>query len=67
MTAKDVSVKLLEIRRNKAISKYALVKGGLNFGTIQSLESGGNFTIGNLIKYCNAIGAEISIKEKEER
>ena len=33
--------------------------------TVRAIEDGKNVTIENLLKYCEIIGAEILIKEKE--
>ena len=66
MTQEELAKKLLEIREKKGISKYKLCKNGMNTGTVIAVEEGKNVTIETLIKYCDIVGAEIIVKEKEE-
>lgn len=66
MTQEEISKKLLEIRKKKGISKYKIRMNGMNAGTIIAIETGKNVTLENLLKYCEMIGAEIVVKEKEE-
>ena len=40
---------------------------GMNSGTLTAIERGKNITVENLLRYCEMIGAEIIVKEKEER
>lgn len=67
MTQEEISKKLLEIRNKNGISKYRVRMRGMNSGTLTAIERGKNITVENLLRYCEMIGAEIIVKEKEER
>lgn len=67
MRIEDLSKKVCDIRKKKGLSQYNLWKRGMNLMTARAVEEGKNVTIETLIKYCELIGAEITIKEKEER
>ena len=67
MTQEEISKKLLEMRLERGISKYRIRMSGMTPGTIDAIESGKNVTIENLLRYCELVGAEMTIKEKEER
>lgn len=65
MDNNEISKALLKIREKKGISQYHIGKQGMNLMTVRAIEYGKNVTIENLLKYCEIIGAEIVIKEKE--
>ena len=67
MTQEEISKKLLEIRNKNGISKYRVRMRGMNSGTLTAIERGKNITVENLLRYCEMIGAEIIVIEKEER
>ena len=67
MTQDEISKTLLEIRNKNGISKYRVRMRGMNSGTLTAIERGKNITVENLLRYCEMIGAEIIVKEKEER
>lgn len=67
MTQEDIAKKLLEIRLKRGISKYRIRVSGMNSGTLYAIEAGKNVTIENLLRYCELVGAEMVVKEKEER
>ena len=66
MTQEEIAKKILDIRKKKGISKYKIRMNGMNAGTIIAIETGKNVTLENLLRYCEMIGAEIIVKEKEE-
>ena len=66
MTQEEIAKKILDIRKKKGISKYKIRMNGMNAGTIIAIETGKNVTLENLLKYCEMIGAEIVVKEKEK-
>ncbi len=65
MTLEEISKALLEIRERKGFSQYKIWQNGVNIGTVRAIESGKNVNIENILKYCEIVGAEIIIKEKE--
>lgn len=67
MDNNEISKSLLNIRQKKGLSQYYIWKQGMNFMTVRAVEEGKNVRIENLLKYCEIIGAEIVIKEKEGR
>lgn len=67
MNNNEISKALLNIRQKKGISQYHIGKQGMNLMTVRAIEDGKNVTIENLLRYCELVGAEIVIKEKEGR
>ena len=65
MTQEEISKKLLEIRKKKGLSQYNIWKKGMNFGTVIAIESGKNVNLNNFLKYCDIVGIDITLKEKE--
>ena len=65
MGIQEIAKALLSIREKKGISQYYVEGKGMNRMTVRAIEEGKNVTIENLFKYCEIIGAEIVIKEKE--
>lgn len=65
MEIQDIAKALVQIREQKNLTQYKIGKLGMNMGTIRAIEEGKSVTLSNLIRYCEIIGAEILIKEKE--
>lgn len=65
MEIQDIAKALVKIREQKNLTQYKIGKLGMNMGTIRAIEEGKNVTLSNLIRYCEIVGAEIVIKEKE--
>lgn len=65
MGIQDIAKALVKIREQKNLTQYKIGKQGMNLMTVRAIENGKNVTIENLLKYCDIIGAEIVIKEKE--
>ena len=56
----------MEIRTRKGFSQYKIWQNGINMGSVRAIESGKNVNIENLLRYCEIVGAEVIVKEKEE-
>lgn len=65
MEIQDIAKALVKIREQKNLTQYKIGKLGMNMGTIRAIEEGKSVTLSNLIRYCEIVGAEIVIKEKE--
>ena len=65
MEIQDIAKALVKIREKKNLTQYKIGKLGMNMGTIRAIEEGKSVTLSNLIRYCEIVGAEIVIKEKE--
>lgn len=65
MTTEEIAKALVQIREQKNLTQYKIGKLGMNMGTIRAIEEGKSVTLSNLIRYCEIVGAEIVIKEKE--
>lgn len=66
MTLDDIAKTLVEIRTRKGFSQYKIWQKGINMGSVRAIESGKNVNIENLLRYCEIVGAEVILKEKEE-
>lgn len=64
MTIEDLSKKACEIRKKK-LSQYNIWKQGMNFGTVIAIESGKNVNLNNFLKYCEIVGIDVTLEEKE--
>ena len=65
MGIQDIAKALVKIRERKNLTQYKIGKKGMNLGTVRAIEEGKSVSLSNLIRYCEIIGAEILIKEKE--
>lgn len=65
MTIEDLSKKACEIRKKKGFSQYNIWKQGMNFGTVIAIESGKNVNLNNFLKYCEIVGIDVTLEEKE--
>ena len=66
MTLDDIAKTLVEIRTRQGFSQYKIWQNGINMGSVRAIESGKNVNIENLLRYCEIVGAEVIVKEKEE-
>lgn len=61
-----VHIHLQAIRTSKHITQEeAAVLSGLSVGTISRLETGGNVTLANIIRYAQAMGYEITLRKMD--
>ena len=65
MTIEDLSKKACGIRKKKGLSQYNIWKQGMNFGTVIAIESGKNVNLKNFLKYCEIVGIDVTLEEKE--
>ena len=49
----------------KGLSQYNIWKQGMNFGTVNAIESGKNVNLKNFLKYCEIVGIDVTLEEKE--
>ncbi|MDR1182356.1 MAG: helix-turn-helix domain-containing protein [Bacteroidales bacterium] len=67
MNKKEVGNKIRKLRIKNGISTYLLRQEGWCSNTITNIEKAkSNYTIDNILKLCDRIGAEINIQEKEK-
>lgn len=60
-----IHMQLHAMRKRARLTQEELsVLSGLSIGTISRIETGGESTIGSIIKYANACGCEFIIKRK---
>ena len=60
-----VSKQVRKIREEKGLSQYNIWKQGMNFGTVIAIESGKNVNLNNFLKYCEIVGIDVTLEEKE--
>lgn len=65
MEIQYIAKALVQIRERKNLTQYKIGNKGMNLSTVRAIEEGKSVTLSNLIRYCEIIGAEILIKEKE--
>lgn len=51
--------------QKKGLSQYNIWKQGMNFGTVIAIESGKNVNLNNFLKYCEIVGIDVTLEEKE--
>ena len=62
-----IHMQLQAIRTSKHMTQEeASVLSGLSVGTISRVETGGNVTLGNIIRYAHSLGYEITIKKMDK-
>ena len=58
----DIHMQLAAIRTSQNLTQeQAAVLSGLSIGTISRLETGGNVTLENIIRYAQSLGYEITL------
>ena len=65
MTIEELSKQVRKIREGKGLTQYNIWKQGMNFGTVIAIESGKNVNLNNYLKYCEIVGIDVTLKEKE--
>lgn len=61
-----IHIHLQAIRTSKHITQEeAAVLSGLSVGTISRLETGGNVTLANIIRYAQAMGYEVTLRKMD--
>ena len=65
MTIEELSNQVRKIREEKGLSQYNIWKQGMNFGTVNAIESGKNVILKNFLKYCEIVGIDVTLEEKE--
>ena len=61
MTIEELSKKVRKIREENGLSQYNIWKQGMNFGTVNAIESGKNVNLKNFLKYCEIVGIDVSL------
>ena len=66
MTIEDLSKQVRKIREEKGLTQYNIWKQGMNFGTVNAIESGKNVNLNNFLKYCEIVGIDVTLEEKKQ-
>ncbi|GHT69548.1 hypothetical protein FACS189452_10290 [Bacteroidia bacterium] len=65
MNKTEIGNKVKEIRLQRGISTYQLRQSGWCNTSLANIEkAGSNYTINNLLRLCEQIGAEVTIQKK---
>ena len=65
MTIEELSKQVRKIREEKELTQYNIWKQGMNFGTVIAIESGKKKKKKNFLKYCEIVGIDVTLEEKE--
>ena len=66
MTLDDIAKTLVEFRTSKGFSQNRIWQNEIKMGRVRAIESGKYVIIEILLRYCEIVGAEVIVKEKEE-